>query len=139
VIKHLPFPDISRDCVPIFATNFDVRVGDMVVKMYQVPASLAFALTEFKVQGWTYTRAVLDQSPVKGDNNHQRYCSCNVQFSRLRSAEGLGLLQPLTLRDIRWQIHPDLRSENQRLQQLAAVTMRLEMDKLAVDLGGPRT
>src|SRR5436190_10690058 len=112
-IKHAPFPDINRNCLPIFAKPFSVMIGDMSVRRHQVPVSPAFALTEYKVLGWTYRKAVLElsrQSQARGDNaEHQRYCSFNVQVSRLQSEESVQLLQPLTLRDINYQMHPQLR------------------------------
>ena len=50
----------------------------------------------------------------------------NVQVSCLRSEEGVQLLQPLTLRDINYQMHPQLREEDRRLEHLAALTTQLE-------------
>jgi hypothetical protein len=130
VIKHPPFPNIRRDCLPIFPKLFSVTIGGMSVRRHQVPVSPAFALTEYKVLGWTYQKAVLDlsrQSQARGDNaEHQRYCSFNVQVSRLQSEEGVQLLQPLTIRDINYQMHPQLREEDRWLERLATLTMQLE-------------
>ena len=129
VIKHPPFPNIHRDCLPIFAEVFSVTIGNMSIRRHQAPVSPAFSLTEYKVLGWTYRKAVLDlsqRSQARGDNaKHKRYCSFYVQLSRLQSEEGVQLLQPLTLRDINYQMHPQLREEDRRLERLAALTMQL--------------
>ena len=97
-----------------------------------VPMSPAFALTEYKVLGSTYQNVVLDlyrSSKVRGqDASHKRYCSVYVQLTRLRSLEGLHLLQPLSLDDLNNQPHPKLRDESSQLQQLADMTMRLEIE-----------
>lgn len=100
----------------------------MVVSMHQVPMSPAFALTEYKVQGSTYTNAVLDLRRLsKGHGQttpHRQYYSVYVQLSRLRSLKGLWLLQPVSLRDINNKVDPMLCEEDRRLQELAAATMR---------------
>ena len=136
-IKHLPFPDINRDCIPVFATSSSIKMGDMWVARHQVPMSPAFALTEYKVQGSQYRNAVLDlsrQSKARTvDASHKRNCSVNVQLSRLESFGGVHLLEPVTLDDLDNQPHPELRDEDHRLQQLAALTMRLETDGPTVD------
>jgi len=62
VIKHPPFPDIRRDCLPIFPKLFSVTIGGMSVRRHQVTISPAFAPTEYKVLGCTYRKAVLDLS-----------------------------------------------------------------------------
>ncbi len=86
MIKHLPFPDIDRNCVPIFATTFSIRMGDMSIRRHQVPISPAVALTECKVQGSTYRKAVLDLrwqcETSKKEASHKRYCSVYVQLLR---------------------------------------------------------
>ena len=68
-------------------------------------------------------------SKVRGqDASHKRYCSVYVQLTRLRSLEGLHLLQPLSLDDLGNQLHPKLQDEDHRLQRLADMTMRLETE-----------
>jgi hypothetical protein len=131
VIEHEPFPDMKRDCIPVFATTFSVKIRDMCIRRHQVPISPAFALTDYKVQSSTYQNAVLDLHRVskagKKEASHTRYCSNYVQPTRLKSLNGLWLLQPVTLDDVNNQMHPQLLDEDRRLQRLAAATMRLEM------------
>ena len=124
-VKHQPFEDINRDCIPVFATSFPTKAGNMWVKRLQVPVSPAFALTEYKVQGSTYQNVVLDlhrpSKPHGQDGSHKRYCSVYVQLTRPRSLKGLHLLQPLSLDDLGNQLHPKLQDEDHRLQRLADI------------------
>lgn len=126
--KHEPFQGIQKDCVPVFATSFPVKMPDMYITRHQVPMTLAFALTQYKVQGSTYRIAVLDLHRSSRDryreSPHQRYCSVYVQLSRLTSLDGLWLLEPITLNDIDNKMHPELHEEDLRLEGLAAETMR---------------
>ena len=127
-VKHEPFPEIGRDCIPVFAQEFPVRINQMYITRRQVPMSPAFALTDYKVQGSTYQNAVLDlswRSKAVGENaSHKRYCSVYVQLSRLRSLKGVRLLQPVTFNDVNNKMHPQLYKEDSRLEQLAAETIR---------------
>jgi hypothetical protein len=92
----------------------------------------AFALTEYKVLGSTYSNAVLDlhrQSRADGvDALHKRYCSVYVQLTRPQLLLGTWLLESVTLADLDNKPHPQLRDEDHRLQELAARTMRLETE-----------
>jgi hypothetical protein len=110
----------------------------MYITRHQVPISPAFALTEYKVQSSTYGNAVLDLrrqfKPREAEAFHKEYCTINVQLSRLRTRKGVHLLQPISLSDLDIRMHPLLYKEDRRLQQLAAVTMQLEMDSPIGDL-----
>ena len=92
--------------------------------------SPAFALTEYKVQGSTYWYRVLDLARrtygMGRDAIHARHCSGYVKLSRLQMMENLWLLEPITLRDLRNEMHPELVAEDLRLQRLAAATLQRE-------------
>jgi hypothetical protein len=102
-------------------------MGDMRLKRDQAPVTPAFALTDYKVLGSTYKNAVLDlrcrTRPSGEEAKHKRYCTVNVQLSRLKSKSGIRMLQPITLSDLNIQMHPELYEEDRRLQQLAAETI----------------
>jgi hypothetical protein len=127
IIRHQAFEGIDRDCIPVFASTFPVKVGNMWIQRHQVPVSPAFALTEYKVQGLTFRTAVLDlsrKSYANGeDASHSRHCSTYVQLSRLQVMDRLWLLEPVTLSDLRNSMHRELIAEDQRLKQLAAATL----------------
>jgi hypothetical protein len=118
--------------MPVFASSLSIKVGNMWVRRHQVPMAPAFALTEYKVLGSTYSDAVLDlrrQSRADGvDALHKRYCSVYVQLTRPQLLLGTWLLESVTLADLDNKPHPQLRDEDHRLQELAARTMRLETE-----------
>src|SRR3954454_1912224 len=94
--KHSKFEDLEDKVIPVFPLERSITIKGYSVRRKQVPMCPAFSLTDYKVQGSTLTTAVLDlkdNSAVKGKDHHQRYCSTNVQLSRLESSDGLHLLQ----------------------------------------------
>lgn len=115
--------------------SFQAKVGDMWITREQVPISPAFALTEYKVQGGTYRIAVLDlsdQSKSPRQKGSHKYFSVNVQLSRLKSEDGIQLLQPVTFRDLNIRVPHLLEEEDRRLSRLAAETT-LRLDSLIAD------
>src|SRR5436190_23853476 len=98
------FPDMGSRAIPIFSLSGSVKIGNMSVTRYQVPVTPAWAITDYKVQGSTYDAVTLDlhrqSMGSKDTSSHKRYCSFYVQLSRVRSLQGLFLLQPVTLKDL---------------------------------------
>ena len=91
----------------------------------QLPITLGFALTEYKVQGATFDSAVVDlKCQSRGRTaTHKRFSFTYVQFSQLRSFAGLGLLQPIDITDINNQPYPRLYDENLRLDNVSCITL----------------
>lgn len=88
-----------------------------------MPICPAFCLTDYKVQDSTLPAAVLDlkNDPARrGQDSHRKYCSLYVQLSRLRSFQGLYLLQNITTDHLRFIPDPDLLVEMERLRDLQA-------------------
>ena len=86
----------------------------------------AFSLTDYKVQSQTLTEAVLDlkeDSTIKGQSAHYKFCSKYVQLSRLQSSQRLHLLRPIQMSDVSFQPHSDLLSEMDRLRTLETQTL----------------
>ena len=86
----------------------------------------AFSLTDYKIQGSTLTTAILDlkrSTTIKRQDNHQNFCSIYVQLSRLRSLDGLYLLQKIEMQDIHFRPHQQLLLEMKRLKELELETM----------------
>ena len=127
VIKHQLFSDIDNDCIPVFATSFDVKLSDMWVICHQISVSLDFTLIKYKALGATYPKAVLDLSWSSKSHQdepcHKVYCSVNVQLSHLKSQKNVQLLESLTFNDLNITMHPELYEKNCWLQHLTAVTM----------------
>jgi hypothetical protein len=138
-VEHQPFPSLQRDCVPVFASSFSVKVENMWVQRHQVLMAPAFAVTEYKAQGSTYRYAMLDlprKDFARGEDAvHARHCSVYVQLSRLRLMEGVWLLEPVKLSDLCHRVHRELVAEDLRLEQLAAATLQSETEALAADVG----
>jgi hypothetical protein len=98
----------------------------MSVIRHQVPVTPAWAITDYKVQGATYDSIIVDLH--RRDNNrkdsvsHKRYCSVYVQLSRVKSLQGLYLLQPVSLSDLNGKPDKLLVQEDERIAQLAKST-----------------
>ena len=92
----------------------------------QVPVCPAFSLTDYKVQGSTLITAVLDlkhDPSARGQDAHKKYSSNYVQLSRLRSLEGLHLLQSITMEDLQFRPDERLLIEIERLRGLERETI----------------
>ena len=120
------FPGIGSTATPIFCSSGSVKIGNMSVTRHQVPVTPAWAITDYRVQGSTYEAVTLDlhrQSiSSKDGSSHKRYCSCYVQLTRVRSLQGLSLLQPVTLKDFNAKPDKLLMVEDRRIEQLAMST-----------------
>ena len=86
----------------------------------------AFSLTDYKVQGSTLKTAVLDlknDPSARGQDKYKNFCSMYVQLSRLRSLNGLHLLQKIDMNDLRFRPHHGLVVEMERLRKLEQETL----------------
>ena len=117
---------MGSKAILIFFSSGSVKIGNMSVTRHQVPVTPAWAITDYKVQGSTYEAVTLDlhQQSIgsKNTSSHKRYCSCYVQLSRVRSLQGLFLLQPVTLKDLSGKPDKLLVLEDQRIAHLAIST-----------------
>lgn len=123
------FPEIASNAMPIFAAKTSVPVGRTKHKIridrFQVHITPVWALTDYKVQGSTYSKATLDlhyRQRAKGHSTHKRYTSTYVQLSRVRSLAGVSLLSKISLDDVGNKPHKLLLKEDLRIQQLASAT-----------------
>jgi hypothetical protein len=85
-----------------------------------------FSLTDCKVQGLTLTTAVLylkDDPTAKGQDGYREYCSMYVELSRLRSLDGLHLLQEVDMNDFLFRLNNCLLAEMERLCALEQETI----------------
>jgi hypothetical protein len=117
---------MGSTAIPIFCSSTSVKIENMSVIRHQVPVTPAWAITDYKVQGATYDSIIVDLH--RRDNNrkdsvsHKRYCSVYVQLSRVKSLQGLHLLQPVTLNDLNGKPDKLLVQEDERIAQLARST-----------------
>jgi hypothetical protein len=120
------FKDLDDDLIPVFPIIRSINVKSCSIRRKQVPMCPAFSLTDYKVQGQTLSNAVLDlkqNSALRGQNSHRRFCSLYVQISRLQSFNGLHILQKIQRSDIECWPHENLRTEMQRLENLQRQTI----------------
>jgi hypothetical protein len=120
------FEGLEPKVIPIFPLESSITIKNYSVRRKQVPMCPAFGLTDYKIQGSTLITAILDlkdDPTIKGQSRHKKFCSLYVQLSRLRSLDGLYLLQKIDMRDL--QFHPDdgLLAEMERLRILEQQTL----------------
>lgn len=110
---------------PVFPVRSVVTAKKTSVNKRQIGLTPGFAFTEYKVQGATFKSAVLDlrQKNKRRRKNHKRFCSTYVQLSRLRTLQGVFLLEKIDLDNIDNKSHAELRAEDIRLQALEQQTL----------------
>lgn len=124
--EHSKFDGLDAKIIPVFPSERSITVKGHSVRRRQVPMCPAFSLTDYKVQGSTITTAVLDlkhDPTARGQDGHKKYCSTYVQLSRLRSLDGLHLLQRIEMEDLRFRPDDRLLIEMQRLKALERATI----------------
>lgn len=113
----VPYKDLPSEVFPVFPAQSTLNFnGGVKISRMQIPLTPAFALTEYKVQGATFKNAVLDlkrscgenSRPRKAEGQHKRFCSVYVQLSRVKTLDGVQLLEPIEFADINNKPHPAL-------------------------------
>jgi hypothetical protein len=125
-LEHSKFEGLDAKIIPVFPLERSITVKGHSVRRTQVPMCPAFSLTDYKVQGSTLTNAVLDlkhDPSARGQDGHKKYCSNYVQLSRLRSLQGLHLLQSITMEDLQFRPDERLLIEIERLRELERETI----------------
>jgi len=119
------FNSLEDGTIPIFPTERSITIKSYSIRRKQVPLCTAFAVTDYKSQGQTFSDAILDleTNHKKGQDSHRKFCSFYVQLGRLTSSKGLHLLKKIDISDITNKPHPDLVAETKRLQDLETQTL----------------
>ena len=124
--KPSKFEDLDETLMPVFPLEKSIILKGYSIRRKQAPMCPAFSLTDYKVQGSTLTKAVLDlkDNPTrKGQDRHKKFCSMYVQLSRLQSLEGLYLLQKIQMSDLQFSPDSRLLTEMERLKRLQQETV----------------
>jgi hypothetical protein len=136
----LQYEDLPRDTQPLFpfASNSSIRDHytrrEASVRRWQIPGTVAFAITDFKCQGQSQEKLEVDLAFAQrlggGKSAHQKWTSLNVQLGRLTSSKGLCLREPITLADVAFQPDERLFEFEERL----AVQARETASRWAIEL-----
>jgi hypothetical protein len=127
---RLSFSNVPDGLVPIFPVQMSGQIPNtpgLSFYRHQVPLTLGFAFTDYKSQGSTFDRLVLDLvfGKQRGVDQHGKWTSINVQLGRVKSLSGVWLRDPITLQDVSFTPHPDLPVELSRLEALEQRTISL--------------
>ena len=125
-VKHSRFQDLDPKSIPVFPLERSITVKKFSVRRKQVPMCPAFSLTDYKVQGSSFSSAVLDlhdDSSARGRDPHHKFTSRYVQLSRLRSRRGVHLLRKITIEDLQFRPDNRLLAEMERLRNLEQSTL----------------
>lgn len=117
---------LDEDVVPIFpeTTTFqhemveDGRGCKKTVSRTQVPLVPSYAYTDYKSQGRSLTRAIVDLDSA------QSLQGVYVMLSRVRSLKGLAILQPFAPKKLTGRLSQELRDELRRLDTINLETSR---------------
>jgi hypothetical protein len=127
-----PFTSLSTDLTPLQPIDSRSEIDGFSFVRSQIPVSPGFAITDFKCQGRSVDKAVIDIKPTlrrnlyrRSDISHKCYTSLNVQLGRVRSLSGLWIRERITLEDVGYKPDPALHIEMERLLFLEKRTLDL--------------
>ncbi|OJT07430.1 ATP-dependent DNA helicase PIF1 [Trametes pubescens] len=117
-------PELDEDIVPIFpeSSSFKctISVGGKkapkTVSRLQLPLVPAYAYTDYKSQGKSLTRAIVDLASAHSLQG------VYVMLSRVRSLEGLMILRPFSVAKVCARLSQELRDELDRIDRLDEAT-----------------
>jgi hypothetical protein len=132
---NLSFSNVPDSLVLIFPVQIQGQIRSMPglsFYRHQVPLTLGFSFTDYKSQGSTFVSLILDLlfGKQRGVHQHGKWTSINVQLGRVKSLSGVWLRDPVTLKDVSFVPHPDLRVELSRLETLEQQKISLWADSL---------
>jgi hypothetical protein len=125
---NLSFSNVLNGLVPVFPVQMRGQIPNipgLSFYRHQVPLTLGFAFTDYKSQGSTFVSLILDLvfGKQRGVDQHGKWTSINVQLGRVKSLSGVWLREPITLQDVSFLPHTDLRVELSRLEALEQRTI----------------
>lgn len=115
--------------MPVFPVDSTVHHNGLAIKQKHILLTPAFVLAEYKVQGSTFKSAVVDLKRTKHvkalQEIYKNFYSTYVQLSQLTTLEGVQLLEPITLFDVSYKPHSNLKFETIRLNWLLELILTL--------------
>jgi len=104
------------------------------VKLLQFAATLAYAITDYKAQGSTYTTPILVDLK-KPDRGGSSYASAYVQLSRATTLDHIFIMRPFNGEDLRAPLAPELEIELAWQEDMAKATKDKYSNSGALSLG----
>lgn len=119
-------PDLEEDIVPVFPVivrfKCDISIGgkraERTVSRQQLPLVPAYAYTDYKSQGKSLTKAIVDIESAMSIQG------VYVMLSRLRTLDGLLILRPFSVAKICVRLSQELRAELARIDILDELTRK---------------
>ncbi|TEB26338.1 hypothetical protein FA13DRAFT_1607597, partial [Coprinellus micaceus] len=115
---HVHVLGLSRGTVPIFPSSTSIKhqthTGQTTAKSFsrrQVPLVPAYSYTDYKSQGRTLTRAIVDVASARGQGVY-------VMLSRVKTRHGLLILRWFLESKVLQRMSGELRDELLRLESL---------------------
>ena len=115
-------PGLGEDVVPIAprsaSIQFNILVGGASYKSFrrsQLPLVPAYSYTDYKSQGRTLERAVVDLATARGQGVY-------VMLSRVKSLDGLMILRWFPSKRVLQRMSAELRAELLRIDELDRCT-----------------
>lgn len=117
----LSFPILPSNVYLVFPERFLVFLHIRSISRLQIPITLAFTQTDYKVQGVNFTSATIDlkRSSKFFDSTYKQFCSTYIQSSYLYGFAGLKLLQAIKIINIANQPYPSLAFKDTRPEKLS--------------------
>jgi hypothetical protein len=105
----LSFSNVPDSLVPIFPVQISGQILNILglsFYRYQVPLTPGFAFTDYKSQGGTFDRLILDLlfGKQRGVHQHGKWTLINVQLGRVKSLLGVWLRDPIALQDVSFTV-----------------------------------
>jgi ATP-dependent DNA helicase PIF1 len=118
--SHICAPNLHCDVVPISPTqsSFTYRNNELYdssfsIRRSQLPLIPAFCLTDYKAQGQSMDKAIIDLASARGKQ------SVYVMLSRVKTFQGLAILRHFDRKKLEGRMSEELRNEFTRLADLA--------------------
>ena len=126
--SEVRLPGLPQGVVAMEPVEFTYREGGRRynregrwVKLQQFPATLAYAITDYKAQGSTYKEPILVdlKKPDKGGSS---YASAYVQLSRATTLDNIFIMRSFNGEDLRAPLPPELEAELKWEEDMAVFT-----------------
>jgi len=119
---NIALPGLHPSVIGIEPERLSYRVGEKYIAFTQFPVTLAYAITDYKCQGQTYTWVIADlKKPSRPSPSSSPY----VQLSRAKTRARLSILRLFDPAELRSPLRKELVAELEWQKQKAEQTKAL--------------